>query len=251
VVKVSTAGQKRLRTRRGMIELTLPSLPGQCEPGATVPVGAVLPSLGRTARGGIADESAHKGADHMKYVDERTATFDTDALGFPSIGGCHAIVYLTTRGLYGFHLLGGVSAPHKFAVAFAEYVSKTRLAGESGLLLYGCTHVTTQRGYPGEPRFAWRDELRCFARALDGPASIRGVDLSRFNQDFRRSTYVEFRNKGGSCEILVRLMDEGERALKGKSDATLFAPIGVSLLPSMVSVGIAAGTLQRMTPELV
>src|ERR1700722_1924592 len=62
---------------------------------------------------------------NMQYVNMHDVVFDGEAMGFPSLMGCHGIVYSTDVGMYGYHNYGG-SATAKFKVRaelFAEFVN--------------------------------------------------------------------------------------------------------------------------------
>lgn len=42
----------------------------------------------------------------MKYVSEREVAFDSDCIGFPSLGNCHGVIYVNTAGMFGYHASG-------------------------------------------------------------------------------------------------------------------------------------------------
>ncbi len=190
----------------------------------------------------------------MKYVDERLAAFDQDKLGFPSISACHAIVYLTSRGLYGYHNLGG-ETPERWRDApkkFGEFVDAKLASGEAGLGLYGCAHVTGQRGYPGDKQTAWRTELKEFAARVGWRGDIWGYDLSGFDDqpgyDAKKSAYVECRKVGGKCLLYARQWRDHEN-MSGVPDGAHGA-IARSGMPQRVTTALSpgGGALYNITP---
>lgn len=149
----------------------------------------------------------------MKYLMENEAGFDPDSIGFPSIQGCHAIVYQTSVGLWGYHNFGGsgASAFKKRANLFRDFVEDHFIAAGTGECLYGCTFVgNNARGYSGSPSASWKKELKQFAIALDYKGSIMGFDLSTKLTNNADSAYVEYRKSGAKCRIYVKKWsDEG------------------------------------------
>ena len=142
----------------------------------------------------------------MIYLLEHEAGYDVDTIGFPSISGCHAIVYLTTNGLFGYHNAGG-SASVAWATRadkFARFVREHFLGGGSGLALYGASFVgDNRRGYSiGNAKAEWKSELRAFADAVGYSGRVRGYDLTRTG--YGGSAYVEYRATGTSCTIHVK-----------------------------------------------
>ena len=143
------------------------------------------------------------------YLNEREVGFDTTTLGFPSVQGCMAIVYVTDTGLFGYHNYGG-SADDKWAdraQAFAQYVQNHANAG-AGSRLYGVTYVKV-RGYTTPGKTSWTGELTAFATALGYNGKIRGYDLS--GAGILGSAYVEFRKKDDKCEMWVKVWADGDK----------------------------------------
>jgi outer membrane usher protein FimD/PapC len=138
----------------------------------------------------------------MKYLGEREVGFDPQTIGFPSIDGCHAIVLVTTAGLYGFHNFGGsgVSSFAERSQSFAAFVSTAFVKPGALVHLYGiCSR--SKRGYANaDKRQGWRDEMKSFAEALGYKGTISGYDLDKagFGTD---SAYVEYRNASGAISI--------------------------------------------------
>ena len=77
----------------------------------------------------------------MIYLCEREIGYDAQCIGFPSIGGCRAVVVLTAGGMFGFHLNGSLSPQKKNK--FAQFIS-THLRGGTGTAIYAAT--TDARG---------------------------------------------------------------------------------------------------------
>jgi hypothetical protein len=145
----------------------------------------------------------------MIYLIENEVGFDPQRIGFPSISGCHAIVYSTSIGLFGYHSYGGVDAvqwPGR-ARCFNQFVTFPIFPARTGYRLYGVTYVDGQhsRGWRaelGKPKDAWTTELAAYASALGFRGKIRGYNLSKTIN--ATSSYVEFRRNGEKCEIWVR-----------------------------------------------
>lgn len=190
----------------------------------------------------------------LRYVDERLATFHEDILGYPSISACHAIGYLTTRGIYGYHNLGGESSDRwgQAPTKFGDFYRANCQPGEAGLGFYGCAHVTGQRGYKGPDKVeAWKTELAAFASGVGWTGSIWGVDLTGLDQggyDNTKSAYVEFRKIGVKCLIYARQWRDKE-AVKTAPDAR-FTAIAVSKVYPTVTTSLTAGggTLFNLDP---
>jgi hypothetical protein len=138
------------------------------------------------------------------YLSENEVGFDPTDLGFPSIGGCHAVVYVTANGLFGLHNFGGAERdvwPGRSAV-FANFVKNHAGYRGAGKLLYGVCYATggTSRGYGDTaPKKIWTEELAAFAKALDYRGEIYGYDL--VNQSFPPAAYVDFHKIDTTCVI--------------------------------------------------
>lgn len=134
----------------------------------------------------------------MLYLSEREMGFDSDAIGFPSIDGCLAVVYLTQNGLFGYHCYGG-AIPTRWlplASAFRDFVTQHQFGRSAAYRLYGAAFLN-RRGYnPPSPRI-WGDELKAFAAALRFRGKIRGYDLAR--SAVQPPAYVVFDKFGTKC----------------------------------------------------
>ena len=158
----------------------------------------------------------------MRYLGERHFGFDTGELGFPSIRGCQAIVYVTSAGLFGFHNFGG-AAPDDWAdrgAAFGSYVNAHTQTG-AGKALYGVCYATSERGYgTGNVRKLWLAELAAFASAVRFTGSIYGYDLDR--SAVPTPALVELtRTPSQTCVIQVKAWSKAgstEKSVSGLAD---------------------------------
>jgi hypothetical protein len=150
-----------------------------------------------------------------KYLSENEVGFDQTELGFPSIGGCHAIVYATTSGLFGFHNFGGDAVdqwPGRSA-AFASFVDNHAGGPGTGGLLYGLCFLTgaQSRGYRQPKKQEWTSELVSFANALRYDGEIWGYDLG--DTGLPSPVYVVYhRPVGTTCVIQVKAWNDADSA---------------------------------------
>jgi hypothetical protein len=165
------------------------------------------------------------GVTSMIYLSELEVGYDPELIGFPSIDACMAIVYVTDRGLFGFHNFGG-DTREKWrlrANKFREFVGNHDYASRAGRRLYGATYLGS-RGYTN-PQEDWKAELKTFASALGFSGKIRGFNLGQ--TDIKKGAYVEFRKIGEKCTVYVDCWDglNGERGnvrwSKGKNENPL------------------------------
>lgn len=149
-------------------------------------------------------------SDHRKikmiYLLEHEIGFDPNCIGFPSIQGCHAVVYQTSAGLYGFHIAGG-SANGDWAAnanVFRQFIDGHGGLNHPGTRLYGVTFVgNNQRGYSLSVRDNWKGELQQIASALGYTGKISGYDLFKTLGN-NTSAYVEFQARGPKCKLYIR-----------------------------------------------
>jgi hypothetical protein len=140
----------------------------------------------------------------VKYLSENEVGFDTTDLGFPSVSGCHAVVYVMSMGLFGLHNFGGAERdvwPGRSAV-FANFVQNHDHYQGAGKLLYGVCYATggNSRGYGDTlPKKVWTEELVAFAQALGYRGDIYGYDLASRNSP--PPAYVDFRKVDTTCVI--------------------------------------------------
>ena len=143
----------------------------------------------------------------MKFLMEHEMAFDSHVLGFPSIQGCHAIVYQTNNGIYGFHNYGG-SGDNDFsprAKLFKNFVNTHGGLGGVAYRVYGSSFIgNNQRGYSGNVKHKWKQELVEFSTELNFTGRISGYDLHKSFTGANDSAYVEFRVNGNKCDIHVR-----------------------------------------------
>jgi hypothetical protein len=150
------------------------------------------------------------------YLNERELGFDNTTIGFPSIQGCMAIVYVTPNGLFGFHNYGGSAAvawPARSG-AFGQYFNAHFLR-RAGTRLYGATYVAI-RGYDAPAATNWTAELTAFATALGFAGKIRGYNLS--GSPVPPSAYVEFRKSGDKAEIWVKQWADADKTTGPNTD---------------------------------
>ena len=150
----------------------------------------------------------------MKFMGEHEMAFDGQALGFPSIQGCHAIVYQTSQGIYGYHNYGG-SATAAFSVRaarFRHFLQQLGALNTPAYRLYGVSFVgNNQRGYAmNDVKGQWKQELTEFANALNYTGKISGYDLYKTFQGANDCAYVEFRANHHKCDLYVRQWMPGQ-----------------------------------------
>jgi hypothetical protein len=149
----------------------------------------------------------------LVYLKENEVGFDQNDIGFPSISGCHAIVYVTANGLFGIHNFGGAdqaSWADRSAV-FANFVTNHPPGPGTGRHLYGVCYATgaNSRGYGLQaPKAVWTRELAAFAMALGYGGPISGYDL--VNRGIPPSVYVLFHNVGSTCVIQVKAWTDND-----------------------------------------
>lgn len=144
-----------------------------------------------------------------RYVSERELVYSPDVLGFPSIMGCHGIVYVTNAGLFGYHNYGGETSAqyNDRAAAFAEFVTNHPAGPGVGSALFGACYLTqagtTIRAYGASPRPKWIAELTAFATALNFNGPIHGYDFGTFPA-IGASSYSEFSRVNATCVVQVK-----------------------------------------------
>ncbi len=147
----------------------------------------------------------------MIYLSENEVGFDATSLGFPSIRGCQAVVYVTDRGLFGLHNFGGGdnnSFPLRAGI-FRSFVTNHAQSGGVGSALYGVCFPMTERGYSEVKRVNWLGELKEFASKVGFGGPIYGYDLN--NRIAIPPAYVRFEKTGGACVIQVKPWAEGDK----------------------------------------
>jgi hypothetical protein len=147
----------------------------------------------------------------MIYLLERQFGFDAEAIAFPSIGGCHAVVYLTSTGLYGFHNFGGSGDQQTFdarAAVFKNYakdVASTH-AGTGKALYSVCSRgKVNSRGYPNKNQ-SWMEEMTAYATAFGFKGPYAGYDLDKVaGWTASTSAFVVVRKSGDACTVGVSM----------------------------------------------
>jgi hypothetical protein len=191
----------------------------------------------------------------MKFVGEREVCFDPKELGFPSIQGCQAIVYVTTSGLFGFHNLGGERPDvwPALTAAFGAFVRGNVNRGAGGKMLYGVCYPYSVRGYTGDQKAQWLAELKAFASAVDYNGEIWGYDLA--NAQIAPSAYVNFSHVQGKCVIQARKWVDHEETKSANTDPTNHktttpaSPIYNIKDPAKVVTSVGTTPLKTYYPE--
>jgi hypothetical protein len=151
----------------------------------------------------------------MMYINENHCGYDSDALGFPSINACQAIVYQTTQALYGFHdykVGAGFSTQEevdnmRFA-QFALYVQNQNIVhGGNAVALYGVILRGLQYRENKQGQSEWEATLLRLATNLGFQGSVRGVRLDK-HVGTTDSVYIRFDRKPTECKIRYKTMSK-------------------------------------------
>lgn len=153
----------------------------------------------------------------MHTVHENQMAFDPAALGFPSILGCQAICFHTSRGLYGFHDAKSGSQgrtdlkPTDVSTAklgvFATWVTKEFQTGEKGVALYGIINRDEQYNPDASGNADWKAVLLGLAGngALGFTGDVYGArinsHLEKKSSEKEKSVYVQFDLAGNQCTV--------------------------------------------------
>lgn len=182
----------------------------------------------------------------MIYLGEREIGFDTADIGFPSIGGCRAIVLVTAGGLFGFHLSGTrTDTKIKNFVQFIDghasghgrrnlYIA-SRIGGNS-------QHTDAQECYA---------EIRAFAKGLDFDGPVHWADLSAVPG---ASAYVQFGSvQNNTCVITARTWNDhvdGAAGNKGNyAGANRAMALGAA--PALMFTNVDTAGLRAVYPKVV
>lgn len=204
---------------------------------------------------------------NLIYLMEREVGFSVDGIGFPSIQGCHAIVYQVADGIFGFHNAGN-SHKDNFDVRakrWADWVLAHPKGKNGGVALYGVTFARcNERGYADPPLGHWKSELKTFANRLNFKGPLIGHDLTNsFTAPGRKpSVYVEYLHEGSGYSIFVREWYNDARDGKQKSDYVASADFknldyeGPKMVngklyegPKVMVTGVDRSGLVRVFPE--
>lgn len=143
-------------------------------------------------------------------LSEREIGYDVAAIGFPSIGGCRAIVLVTAGGLFGLHL-SGTSTPQK-EQNFVQFVTghpQGGAAAKRNLYIAARVGGNSQHTNAGE----CYAEIKRYAAALGYNGSIYWADLSNVNGI---SAYVCFDSVANStCIISTRTWNDPADSVVG------------------------------------
>jgi hypothetical protein len=134
----------------------------------------------------------------MLRLKENEAGFDPNALGFPGVKACHAIVYETTKGLFGLHNFGGagIDQVEPKTRAFASFVNESDILHGEPVRIYSGLNSTHRGGHE-----SWRLEMLAFVPVLRFKGEVVKIVLTKHlgKQD---NVYIEFNREPGSfCSI--------------------------------------------------
>ena len=198
----------------------------------------------------------------MRYVGERELVYDPGELGFPSISGCHAILYVAPQGLFGFHNLGNERSGDwpPLAGAWRQFVTTHVRGAGGGRMLYGVCYPENKRGYTGVQKAQWLAELAAFGSAVGYTGPIWGYDLANAGIA-QGSSYVHFTHMPtlGSCVIQargwVRDIDE-VKEYKGANDdppnhttTRPAQPIAAIADAAKITLRVGAAAMKTYYPE--
>lgn len=147
----------------------------------------------------------------MMNLGENELGFNPTTIGFPSIQGCHAVVYQTAAGIFGIHNYGGDDEKQykERAEIFRDFVQGHTSGTSAGQRLYGVCFATTKRGYDGKLS-KWRKELKTFADKLGFGGPIYGYDLAGRAFPADASVFVRYDKVGDACVIQVKQWNDGD-----------------------------------------
>ena len=190
------------------------------------------------------------------FLAENQYGFSNTSLGFPSISACRAIVYHTSRGLYGFHQASGAHDTkfERFGKKFAGFVDGQ--GGGTGLNLYVAAKVGAGSSYSLGDKGALEHlaEMKAFASALDFQGKIRSYDLSHKWPNV--GVYVEITAAGEACTILANPWVEHHNPAHKASLAVervahhklSYPPSADFIMPDQVFVQVDTTGQQRVEP---
>ena len=133
----------------------------------------------------------------MIYLCEREIGYDPKCIGFPSIGGCRAVVVVTAGGIFGFHLNGSLNSGKKDK--FSQFISGHNRGGAATAIYVACKEARSGRDVA---------EIKEIATAIGYTGDINWADLSSIEAG---SAYVEIRLVPGNntCIVAARAWDDG------------------------------------------
>jgi len=149
----------------------------------------------------------------MHFVHENQMAFDTAGLGFPSILGCQAICYHTSRGLYGFHdaksgqrgTMTATQVSNAKLGVFATWVTSLFQIGEAPIALYGVINRDEQYNPDTAGNAEWKAVLLGLSGALGFTGAVYGSrinnHLEKKSSSEDKSVYVQFDLAGNACTV--------------------------------------------------
>ena len=165
----------------------------------------------------------------MIHLCEREIGFDAVEIGFPSVFGCRAIVFVTSGGLFGYHLNGKLNAEKQ--ASFVNFITQHAHRG-AGRMLYAASE--------GKGLKYDHDELGKIAAALQYGGPIYWASLPPGG-----SAYVHYQDVNhATCSITSRAWNDAndnvvankadyvagpDRAMaNGAANAKMFATVGTA-----------------------
>jgi hypothetical protein len=137
------------------------------------------------------------------FLGEREIGFDTNQIGFPSIGGCRAIVLVTGGGIFGFHLSGTLNQVKKDA--FTNFI-QTHAQRDPKRNLYIASRVGGNAQHTKAEEV--HAEIKEIARGLGFVGSVYWADVSSVPGN---SAYVQFDSvQNNTCVVTARTWDDNK-----------------------------------------
>ena len=180
------------------------------------------------------------------YTGEREIGFDASEIGFPSIGGCRAIVLVTGGGLFGFHLSG--TRNQTKLNAFSTFIQGHPQRDPKRNLYIASRVGGNSQHSNAEECYA---EIKDFAQALafDGP--MYWADLSSVGG---ASAYVEFKSVWNhTCIITARTWNDDVDGQAGNQGNYVGAnrTMAMGAAPTLMFTSVDTAGLRAVYPTTV
>lgn len=139
----------------------------------------------------------------MIYLDTKHCGYDLNAIGFPSVETCMAVVLETADWLVGWHASSAPLESTKLqAETFKLYIQK--MGDSKAKRLYGVTHKHRYKELERVQQ-EHKEELKAIAKKIGFHGKITGVIL-----DVPRADYVEYRRVGNGNPCLIYYRNSAE-----------------------------------------
>jgi hypothetical protein len=131
--------------------------------------------------------------------------FDRNALGFPSVDSCNAIVYQTRQGLCGLHNYGGDS-PQQYesrAAAFTAFIQQCNMLHmDQSRSLYSVINSTKRYDCTKQvTRQLWVAEMRAFSTSLNFTGTVHLIALKAHLDGGPVYIQYDLNNNGDGCDV--------------------------------------------------